>query len=122
MGVVALYKKIELTTKRAVTLAFSDISQAQLFKIKALKDALKKKGVNLEALPSYPVMDEIRCINNDIKHSGVVGKELSAYDGWTEGQPLVNLDAAYNRLAPLASSYINELIDALIVPSAATRV
>lgn len=114
LAIVALYKKIEITTKRAVAVAYDDTPSRSLFKIKELKKELKKKGVQIESLPHYNAMDETRCLNNDIKHSGVVGKELAAYSGWKKGDALNNLDAAYGRLAPLCSLYMGELVGVLI--------
>lgn len=115
LAVVALYKKIEITTKRAVSFAFPPpkIKQDSLYKIKELKKSLKGQGVDIESLPNYKAMDETRCINNDIKHNGIVGKELAEYSGWTKGDKLKDIDKAYTRLAPLCACYIKELVDAL---------
>lgn len=114
LAIVALYKKIEITTKHAVEAAYPDVSPKSLFKIKDLKKALENKGIELVSLQHYSAMDETRCLNNDIKHEGKVGKELSQYPNWKKGELLLNLDAAYSRLAPLCSLYMNELIDAII--------
>lgn len=114
LAIVALYKKIEITTKRAVEVAYPDIPATSLHKVKELKKELKKKGVQIEALPHYDAMDETRCLNNDIKHSGTVGKELSAYAGWKKGDALKNLDAAYGRLVSLCCLYMGELVGVLI--------
>ena len=114
LAIVALYKKVEISTKRAIKFAYPDVDERSLFKIKDLKSTLKVRGINIEKLPSYSGMDEIRCINNDIKHNGVVGKELAAYSGWEKGKPLSGLDSAYNRLAPCCSLYMGELVGAII--------
>jgi hypothetical protein len=114
LAIVALYKKIEITTKRAVVAAYPDIPSKSLFKINELKKELKKKGVDIKSLPHYKAMDETRCLNNDIKHNGVVGKELSEYPSWKKGNVLSNLDVAYRRLAPLCCLYMGEMVGILI--------
>lgn len=114
LAIVALYKKIEITTKRALVVAYPAIPSRSLFKIEGLKKELGKKGVQIESLPHYSAMDETRCLNNDIKHNGAAGKELAAYSGWKKGEALNNLDAAYIRLAPLCSLYMGELVGVLI--------
>jgi len=113
LAIVALYKKIEITTKRAVSAAYPDIS-TDLSKIQNLKNALEKKGINIEKLPHYEAMDETRCLNNDIKHNAVVRGGLAKYPNWKKGEPLQNLDVAYRRLAPLCSNYMEGLVDKLI--------
>jgi hypothetical protein len=114
LAIVALYKLIEITTKRVVRLAFPGISAANLYKIKELKKALKQKGIQIEKLDHYQAMDEIRCLNNAIKHDGIVGAELAAYPSWTLKQKLTGLDAAYERLAPLCERYHKALVEALV--------
>jgi len=114
LAIVALYKKIEISTKQAVVLALPNIAPDKLFQIKELKKALKAEGINISSLPNFRAMDELRCINNSVKHSGVVSSELSAYPGWKMGQRLSNLESAYRRLAPLATSYVSELVGALM--------
>lgn len=113
LSIVALYKKIEISTKRAVTTAFPDVTAHSLFKIKDMKSALKRKGIDIEKLPNFKAFDELRCINNDVKHSGQVGAELAAYR-WKAGEKLGDLDVAYKRLAPLAAQYVNELVGELL--------
>lgn len=113
LSIVALYKKIEISTKRAVTTAFPEVSAHSLFKIKDMKNALARKGIDIEKLPNFKAFDELRCINNDVKHSGQVGSELAVY-GWKHGKNLSDLDDAYKRLAPLASKYVSELVGELL--------
>jgi hypothetical protein len=114
LSIVALYKNVEISTKRAVTTTFADVSARSLFKIRDMKDALKRKGIDIEKLPSFPAFDELRCINNDVKHNGKVSSELAQYAGWMLGKDLEHLDIAYDRLAPGAASYVRELVGELL--------
>ncbi|MBB3277409.1 hypothetical protein [Pseudoxanthomonas sp. OG2] len=114
LSIVALYKRIEILTKRAVTTAHPSINPAQLFKFNQLKAALLATGLDLQTVSNYVAADETRALNNCVKHSGKVSEELAAYPGWTLGEPLGDLERAYVRLAPLCLDYINDLIEKLI--------
>lgn len=114
LAIVALYKKVEISTKRAIRFAYPDVDEKSLFKIGKVKKTLKEHGIDITALQNYAGMNETRCINNTIKHSGIVGKELADYPGWKEGTPLTGLDSAYNRLAPCCSLYMDELVGEII--------
>ena len=114
LAIIALYKKIEITTNRVVSIAYPDISSKSLYRIDQLKKELTKKGIQIDSLPHYAAMDEVRCLNNDIKHNGVVSDKLALYPCWIKGSSLQDLEVAYTRLAPLCSLYMIELVDVLI--------
>jgi hypothetical protein len=116
LAIIALYKKMEITTKRAVSIAFPKVPTHSLFKVNHLKKSLLRQGVDITSLAHYRAMDEVRCLNNSIKHDGTVGTELAAYPAWKKkkGQPLMNLDVAYMRLAPKCAVYMQELLGELI--------
>ncbi len=114
LAIVALYKKIEITTKSAVLIAYPDIPSKDLFPIDKLKKALKAKNILIVQLSHYAAMDEVRCLNNAIKHSGLVSGELAKYPVWKKGTTLSDLHDAYQRLAPLCVLYMGELVDVLI--------
>ena len=114
LAVVALYIKIELRIKVVCRIALPELEADQLHMIKYLEGGLKKRGVKIRELPSFRCFDELRCINNAIKHGGVVGKELAKYSGWIKKGDLLNIDAAFERLAPGCVSFISELVQAII--------
>lgn len=119
LAIIALYKKLEITTKRVVKAAYSDISEKKLSKlsnIENLEKYLEDKGINIKSFKCYNAINEVRLLNNTIKHSGIVGGQLAAYSGWNEGDSLENYDikTAYLRLAPLCFRYIEELIDNIL--------
>lgn len=114
LAVVALYMKIELRIKRACCIAYREIKIEQLYKMHYLEKQLKRRRIKIRDLPHFPSFDELRCINNDIKHGGVVGEELAKYPGWKLGDNLSNIDIVYERIAPGCQSFIFELIQAMI--------
>lgn len=115
LAIVALYKKLEIETKGIIRCAYPDIQPKKLYKIKELKEELSGKGISIESLKNYKAMNEVRCINNDIKHNGHVGSELAALSGWTKDKPLEGLDKAFQRLSPLCVSYFCELVDEILI-------
>jgi hypothetical protein len=57
-------------------------------------------------------IDEIRLINNCIKHSGRVNRELAkCHSTWTESEQLSGLRDAYERLAPYVGAYWVDLVE-----------
>lgn len=114
LAIVALYKRIEILTKRAVTAAVPNANASSLFNFKDLKSALLSYGVDITQVSHYGALDETRIINNCIKHSGTVNAELAIYPGWTLNHPLGDLACTYSRLAPLCLAYFNDLVDKII--------
>jgi hypothetical protein len=108
LSVVALYKQVELHTKRVAKRNFPNINEKELFKIETLKKALP---FDLEALPDFQAFDELRLINNAIKHEGKVSEELARkFKSWNEGNKLENLGAVYTRLLPSVKSYVKSFV------------
>lgn len=114
LAIVALYKKVEITTQRAVGAAYPDIPPKHLSDAKKLKKHLNEKGLNIKLLPHYAAMDEVRCLSHDIKCGGIISAKLAVYPSWKKGETITDLDGIYDRLAPLCSSYLQELIDILM--------
>ena len=113
LAIVALYKRIEILTKRAVTTVMPNVNASGLFKFKDLKSTLLSYGVDLTQVSHYAALDETRIINNCIKHSGMANSELAHYPGWALDQPLGDLAPSYLRLSPLCLIYFNDLVDKL---------
>jgi hypothetical protein len=114
LAIVALYKKVEISSKRAIELALPQVDAKSLFQFKKMKKALASVGIKLNKLPSYQALDELRCLNNAVKHSGKVSAELAKHGGWKLNAPLVQLEPVYRRLAPKVASYVSELVGELI--------
>ncbi len=114
LSVLALYKQIEITTKKSVVIAYPDIKLKSLFRIKDMIKNLNKKNIDITSLSFYTDFDELRCLNNDLKHSGYVGDELANYEGWEEGKAITNIGPVYDRLAPNCVEYVNKFVNTLI--------
>lgn len=75
--------------------------------IKALCSFLQGQGINIERIPHYRAVNELRLLNNAIKHAGRVTAELAReYPRWTQYKELAALGAAYDRLKRHVPSYV----------------
>lgn len=128
LAIIALYKKVEITTKKAIKILDPNIEQKNLYRIDFLKQQLKNQGINIATFTNYKAMNELRILNNCIKHSGLVNNELAEYNGWIEGKSLNHIEkiersngdvdirklndiqSAYERLNPLCQDYLKVLI------------
>ena len=95
--IIGLYKQCELYLKSAVELRFPNESKSK-----------KKILANLNSsLDEYHAINELRLVNNCIKHQGKVSKSLSAeYSFWVFGELLGDLSVIYNRLKNKVVRYI----------------
>jgi hypothetical protein len=110
LAIIALYKKIELTRKRILKRFFPALNERKLSCFDYIKNELP---FDITKIDGADGVNEIRLINNSIKHQGKVSKELANYQGWVEGRELKGLGEAYKKLAPKSEQYIASLVDAI---------
>ncbi|KQW65447.1 hypothetical protein [Methylibium sp. Root1272] len=114
LAIVALFKQLELHTKRVAKKRFPSVNAEQLFNFAALKKAMPFK---LESLQCFGAFDELRLINNAVKHEGKVSKELaSSFPSWKVGEDLAELGAVYTRLQPEVTRYVQAFVAACYAP------
>lgn len=114
--IVALYRQIEIHTKRVAKRNFPSLNERQLFNIATMKSELP---FDLEALPNFAALDELRLLNNAIKHEGLVSEDLAkSFPALREGDELADLDKAYERLLPLVQQYTKAFVSAAYANSA----
>jgi len=90
----AFKKLLDLTGK----LTSKQISNC--YKKTKAKNILKNKfNIDYDLLNDYKKIEELRCLNNDIKHNGMVGNELVAANAkWILGQTITNTHNDFKRL------------------------
>ena len=109
LAIVALYRVVELETKALFRFLAKKSASRELSSVANLRERLAKDfGIDLDKIPFYPSVNELRLLNNAIKHEKVAGSELVKY-GWTEGGILVGLDGAFERIAPDVPRYLEAL-------------
>ena len=90
LAAIGLYMIVENVTKNIFKWLYHDLDErTKKKKIRVLHrwDVLKKELYNFCALDlsdvsEYSVVDELRCLNNVIKHSGYVNEKLSSFSNW----------------------------------------
>jgi hypothetical protein len=109
--VLALHKKLEITIAKLLKKFYPTLKANELHRIDYLKGNL---AFDVESLQGYSSANELRLINNAIKHQGLVSKPLSAqYPSWVEGAPLSGLGAAFLRLGPGIETYVAAFCSAI---------
>jgi len=114
LSIVALYRVVELYISKILVRRFGVSAVRKAYRIDTLEAFLKSKGVDLKAISHFKSIDELRLLNNAVKHSGVVSAELAKhYPRWKKGNKLEHLDKAYERLHPKVSKYILRFAEAV---------
>lgn len=111
LSIVALYRVVELTIGRMLAHEFGKAAEAKASDIGKVRDLLKQhKGIDLASVPHYRAIDELRLLNNAIKHAGRVTKQLAtSYGRWKENDDLTGLAEAYDRLHKKVAPYLFRL-------------
>ncbi|MGF1717925.1 hypothetical protein L4D08_23985 [Photobacterium chitinilyticum] len=97
--IIGLYKQCELYFKVLVNEYHPTKSNTVKKVLRSLKDSL----------PHYDSINELRLINNCIKHAGVVSSSLAnEYTTWNVDEPLGSLLPVYERLVTNVRRYVRE--------------
>lgn len=113
--IIALYKKVEIKIKKIVKSVNPELSVNRI----STYSKLVLEYPQLTALDGFLSFDELRLINNSIKHGGEVLSSLSkSFPDWIEGEELDGLDEAYMRLLPGIKRYMSEFVEMLYVSNA----
>ncbi|WP_339073896.1 hypothetical protein [Teredinibacter turnerae] len=107
--IIGLYKKVELTTKKILSIYFPKRNVEKLYEKSELEKILRKCRVKLEDISSYSCVDELRLLCNAIKHQGLVTGSLAKYPQWKKGENITQLLEAYERLKPGVIQYLLNL-------------
>ncbi|GAB3528538.1 hypothetical protein [Photobacterium alginatilyticum] len=111
LSILALYKKVEIKTKKIIESKVPNPKSKNLSYINNVRSILP---FELETIDGYSSFNELRLLNNAIKHGGLVSNELSSkYPSWIEGDELKDLDIAYRRLLSGVELYVSTLVERL---------
>ena len=108
MQIIALYKMSEIAIYDMCKISdlFEPDEIRNFYRQPDLVNAFKEKVYDMREIDNYDQYNELRLINNCIKHSGQVSKQLSEVEGWNMGEPLQNLGAHYLRLRDPCRDFI----------------
>ena len=116
LSIVGLYRIVELSTKKIISWPYhGDKDKIEAcYRWKALKKNLKKDfGFDLSNVVSYTTIDELHCLNNDIKHKGTAGVELAKFSGWKKGEKIRNLRPHFDRFVVHIPKYLADFTEKL---------
>lgn len=118
-AIVGLWRCIELYRKRAMGVAGRPEDKKRVFTHKQYLEVLKSFSIKEQRIRCARSMNELRCLNNQIKHSGQIidNDELLELKGWRskkskkskKRESLGNLDQHYKKLRPLVERYLQDL-------------
>ena len=117
LSIVGLYRIVESGTKSIFRWLYqgSDKKTQCVYLWGSQHDILKKDPrlkYDLKTTRGYVAMNEIRCLNNVIKHNnGVVDEELSDFPNWQEGDKIKGVGRAFERLASYVPLYLGDLAE-----------
>ncbi|PQK93522.1 hypothetical protein CG433_12570 [Pantoea ananatis] len=86
------------------------------FKWEALKKLSLRDGMDLESLPSYLIIDEIRVVTNKTKHLYIVDDELGKYPDFEKhvGKKMSIVDYRTHDYALATYHFMNRLIMSMV--------
>jgi len=87
-AVVALYSRVEIHTKRMCEIAIEAVNRSDLFRWKSLKKVLLRNSIDLTKVACYSEVNQLRCLNNAIKHGETVSEELEEAGWGREGDSI----------------------------------
>jgi hypothetical protein len=109
LSIVALYKKVEGHTARVVKRKLPSAASVNLSYFNKLCSVLP---FDIKLVDGFSGFNELRLLNNSIKHGGAVSAELAKeFPHWIEKSELSGLDKAFQRLLPLVKRYVKDLVE-----------
>jgi hypothetical protein len=108
LSIVALYSVVEINTGQVLAQRFGPAARKNASYIKRLhKFLMQQQRIDIKRIPHYRAVNELRLLNNAVKHAGRVTAELAReYPRWKQGRKLTGVGAAYERLRRPVPSYI----------------
>lgn len=78
LAIIGLYKTIEASIKKCAGLSglFSEREVEKMSYINELEDILKKQKIMIDKIENYSEFNELRLINNCLKHAGEINEKL----------------------------------------------
>jgi hypothetical protein len=112
LSIIALWRCVELCRKRVIGHRLGEASAREAaYNTKAVA-ALRSMGIVPTKIEGARDTDELRRLNNAIKHDGYIDKQLATFETWRdqEGMELSNLASHYSRLRAAAEVYLKDLV------------
>jgi len=115
MRIIFAYKHLEINIKRLLRLAYENVDVKMLSNWENLKNFLKSKSIDVTNLSGYSEVNELRLVNNQVKHSDVLKKEVKLIPEFV-GSDSIQLDPLerfYNRVKQTPLAFLKSLTGAV---------
>jgi hypothetical protein len=76
MKIVHLFRAYEITLKKLIKIAFPTAKERDFFSWEKLREFCKSNGFNINTIPSYSEINQLRLVNNCIKHSASINDDV----------------------------------------------
>ena len=110
-AIIGLWRCIELYRKEAMRAILGNDAARRAYKHKEFQKDLLRLKIKEKKIRCAQSVNELRCLNNAIKHERRVNGELAKFPRWKnkEGDELGDLESHYYRLRPFAERYLEDL-------------
>ena len=117
MRVIFLFKTIENAIKEILVIAFPKVKKQSLYRWDVIENLLKSNGVELDKLDGYETANQLRKVNNNIKHSDNITEETKKIPHWKRETNFTyeNIDAFYNNIHELIIKFMKNLGEAIVI-------
>ena len=114
-AIFGIWRCVELYRKSAMRRALGKDAAKRAYINKEFQKDLLRLNIEEEKIICAPSMNELRCLNNAIKHERQVDDELAKFPLWQnkEDDELGDLESHYYRLRPFAKQYLEDLTERL---------
>jgi hypothetical protein len=110
-AIVGTWRCVELFRKGAIRFAFGEKAADRAYRHKVFQGQLSRLRITEARLRCARSVDELRCLNNAIKHDQTISGELTSFPRWRgkEGDKLGDLERHRVRLRRAVDGYLSDL-------------
>lgn len=117
MRIIYLFKSVETNLKSIIEIAYPKVNLKDFFKWDNLNAFFKSLEIDYSKCPGYYEVDELRKVNNSVKHNSKIKddlKNISEFKMNTDVINYSNYNNFYNRVKPFANKYVKNISDNII--------
>jgi hypothetical protein len=111
MKIVNLYKSLEIDTKHILTQIYENTDTKQFFRWDSLIGFLRTNDIEPKNLTGYRETNQLRLVNNQIKHGGILKDDIKQITEFTSVQNFTfdSLESFLNRVEQPVNDYFTSL-------------
>jgi hypothetical protein len=117
MKIIYAFKHLEINLKSFISFAFNDNTVSKTYKWNNLIEYLKIKKIDIKSLSGYAEVNQLKDVNNSLKHSSSNNDESLKYIPEFSNknlQKIESLELFYERIEPDVSLFLTSLLEKTI--------